>query len=183
MTDEMTEATRLLLDRRQIRDCVHRYARGLDRHDDELLASAFHFDAVDNHGNFVGRLSEFVQWANHEVHEPHILHNHHITTHYAEIEGDVAHGETYIIFILRHSDGKTVRIGFGRYVDRFERRDGEWRIAVRQLVTDLRFTADGSLFDTEDGYYHGTWDRSDLSYDEARGLPADLAARAAEQAQ
>jgi hypothetical protein len=28
---------RELLDRQAIRDCVHRYARGLDRHDDELV--------------------------------------------------------------------------------------------------------------------------------------------------
>ena len=177
MTDELSPATRLLLDRREIRDCVHRYARGLDRHDDALLASAFHPDAIDNHGDFVGRRAEFVRWANHQVHEPLILHNHHITTHRAEIDGDVAHGETYVIFILRHKDGKTVRVGFGRYVDRFERRDGEWRIALRQIATDLRLVADGSLFETEDGYYHGTWDRSDISYDDASGVPADLAAR------
>jgi hypothetical protein len=179
MSDQISAATRLLLDRRQIRDCVHRYSRGLDRHDDELLASAFHPDAIDNHGNWVGRLPEFVQWANHEVHDPYILHNHHVTTHTAEIDGDVAHAETYVIFILRHSDGKTVRVGFGRYADRFERRNGEWRIVVRQIATDLRLTADGSLFDTDDGYYHGTWDRSDISYDEACGVPDDLAARLA----
>jgi hypothetical protein len=177
MTDEISAATRQLLDRREIRDCVHRYSRALDRHDDALLESVFHPDAIDNHGRFVGRRDAFVRWANHQVHDSLILHNHHITTHWAEVDGDTAHGETYVIFILRHRDGKTVRVGFGRYVDRFERRDGEWRIVLRQIATDLRFVADGSLFDTEDGYYHGTWDRSDISYDEARTLPADLAAR------
>ena len=32
-----------LLDRQAIADCVNRYARGLDRHDDEMVASAYHW--------------------------------------------------------------------------------------------------------------------------------------------
>lgn len=174
MTDPSSTITQELLDRRAIRDCIYRYARGLDRHDDELLASAFHPDAIDNHGYWVGRLPEFIQWANHEVHDPYLQHNHHLTGHIAEIDGDVAHTETYVIFILRHSDGETVRVGFGRYMDRFERRDGEWRIALRRLALDARMTADGSVFSTDDNYFHGTWDKSDVSYSRPQGVPQDL---------
>ena len=90
MTETTSAATRELLDRRQIRDCIDRYSRGLDRHDDELLASAFHPDAIDNHGDWIGRLPEFIEWANYVVHEPLMQHNHHITTHLCEIDGDVA---------------------------------------------------------------------------------------------
>ena len=45
-----------LWDREQIRQCLHRYARGVDRFDRELILSAFHPDALDEHGKFVGTL-------------------------------------------------------------------------------------------------------------------------------
>ena len=45
---------RELRDRQDILDCLTRYSRGLDRHDSELLASVYHGDAVDHHGEFVG---------------------------------------------------------------------------------------------------------------------------------
>lgn len=179
MSDVISATTQYLLDRQEIRDCIDRYSRGLDRHDDELLASAFHPEAIDNHGHWIGRKDEFVQWANHEVHDPLLAHNHHITTHLAEIDGAVAHVESYVIFVLRHSDKKTVRVGGGRYIDRFEKRDGEWRIAIRQLVLDWRFVADGILFNTDDHYFHGTWDKTDISYERPLGVPADLAEKLA----
>ena len=182
MTPSRSETTQELLDRRAIRDCIYRYARGLDRHDDDLLTTAFHPDGIDNHGYWVGRRPEFVQWANHEVHDPYLQHNHHMTGHWAEIEGDTAHSETYVIFVLRHSDRKTVRIGFGRYIDRLERRDGDWRIALRRLVLDGRMVADGSVFSNDDMYFHGTWDRSDLSYTRPEGVPQSLKDRVAAMA-
>src|SRR5437870_7614815 len=51
-----------LLDRQAIADCVYRYARGLDRHDEEIYASAYHDDAIDHHGDFLGRRDKFVPW-------------------------------------------------------------------------------------------------------------------------
>ena len=47
-------ALRRLLDRQAITECVHRYARGLDRRDTDLLRSAYHPDAVEDHGQYVG---------------------------------------------------------------------------------------------------------------------------------
>jgi hypothetical protein len=43
-----------LVDRADILDCVQRYARGIDRHDVELVASCYHPDAIDDHGLYVG---------------------------------------------------------------------------------------------------------------------------------
>jgi ketosteroid isomerase-like protein len=168
-----------LLDRQEIRDCVNRYARALDRHDDELLASVFHPDAIDNHGPWIGGRAEFVQWANHECHRHLDAHMHHLTTHTCEIDGHVAHTETYVEFVHRYRDGKTVLVGGGRYLDRLEKRDGGWRIAVRRLVMDYRYTVDGSVFGDPDGYPNGTWDRSDSSYERPLEIPADLRARVA----
>src|SRR5579871_3447028 len=169
---EHADALQRLIDRQAILDCIHRYCRALDRHDDELLATVFHPDAIDNHGAFVGGREEFVRWANHEVHAGLLAHQHHVTTHSCELDGDVAHAETYVLFVHRHRDGRTVVLGGGRYVDRLERRDGEWRIAVRRVLMDFRATADGSRFDALDGYPGGRWDRADLSYERPLRAPA-----------
>ena len=45
-------------------------------------------------------------------------------------DGDVAHAETYYLFVGRNRD-ETNWVAGGRYVDRLERRDGAWRIALR----------------------------------------------------
>lgn len=178
--DKETEA-RLThwLDRSEIHDRVCQYARAIDRHDDPLLADVFHPDAIDNHGEWVGRRDDFVRWANHEVHEKYIGHSHNITTHNCEIDGDTAHAETYVIFVLRHADEKTATIGGGRYVDRLEKREGTWRIVLRRVVADWRITADASSFATRMGE-QGTWDRSDISYERPLALPENLSRRLAE---
>jgi hypothetical protein len=162
---ELAREVQHLLDRQAIHDCVQRYARGLDRHDDELTASAYHADALDHHGGFTGTPEQFIPWAN-ELHASEwIAHQHFICNHTVEIDGDVAHAESYVLGVLRRKDGMRVDIGGGRYVDRLERRDGEWRIAARDVVVEWVCEADGSsaLFSPE-GYTPGTWDRSDVSY-------------------
>jgi len=171
---ESSEKLQYLLDRQEILDCIYRYARALDRHDDALLASVFHEDAIDNHGRWVGGREEFVQWANHEVHSKLDAHMHHITTHTCEIDGAVAHTESYVMFVHRYRDGTTVHVGGGRYIDRFEKRADEWRIALRRLVMDYRYLADGSVFGDSDGYPNGTQDRSDSSYARPLELPTEL---------
>jgi hypothetical protein len=60
----------------------------------------------------------------------------------------------------------------GRYVDRFERRDGHWRIADRVVVhdwsTSTRLDAAGSFHLPMEGFTQGCRGRSDLVY---RGRP------------
>jgi ketosteroid isomerase-like protein len=173
---DLSQKLERLIDRQEIVDCIHRYTRALDRHDDELLVSVFHEDAVDNHGGWVGGRSEFVEWANHQCHSHLGGHMHHVTSHNCEIEGDVAHAESYVLFVHRYRDGKTVHVAGGRYVDRLEKRDGEWRIALRRLVLDYRYLADGTIFGAWDGYPKGTQDRGDVSYERPLELPAELRA-------
>ena len=154
-----------LLDRQAILDCLNRYVRGLDRHDDELVASAYHPDALDHHGSFLGSPAEFIPWAN-ELHAVDwSAHHHHLTTHTCELDGDVAHTETYCIGTFLRQDEPVVDRGGGRYIDRLERRDGEWKIAAREVVIEWACAADSreSRFSAEP-YPDGTWDRSDLSY-------------------
>jgi hypothetical protein len=179
--DELHPKLQYLIDRQEILDCVCRYSRGLDRHDDEILRSVFHEDALDNHGNWAGRREDFVRWANHECHNGLSAHMHHITTHNCEIDGLVAHTETYVLWVHRVADERTVNVAGGRYLDRLEKRNGEWRIVVRRLVLDYRYTCEGSVFHDPQirGYPLGTQDRRDISYQRPLELPAELLAKVA----
>jgi len=119
-----------LLDRQAILDCLTRFSRGLDRFDRELFLSAFHPDATIDAGEFVGGPEALYDWAR-ELHEQgQISTQHDLLNHSCEIEGDVAHAETYYLFAARNRD-ETNWLAGGRYLDRLERRGGEWRIALR----------------------------------------------------
>jgi hypothetical protein len=157
-----------LYDRQQILDCVYRYARGIDRHDPDIVLKAYHPDALDEHGDVVNEISKFAEWANALHDERFGLHLHNITTHNCEIEGDIAHAESYVLFGLALADGTEVWFGGGRYLDRLEKRNEEWKIALRRTMVDWMFAGDAYPFKTEyylnQGYPKGTHDKTDISY-------------------
>ena len=168
-----------LRDRQAILDVVHRHARGHDRFDVELLTAAYHPDGIDEHGAAaVNRGPDYAAWAN-AAHSGAQLHLHNITTHTCEIDGDVAHAESYVLVVLLGRDGKTAQLLNGRYVDRLEKRDGEWRIALRRCTLDVVVSADASVlqspFIKAGGFIKGQRDRSDVSY--RRPLELDEAER------
>ena len=102
----------------EIYDLVCKYMRGLDRLDRPLLKSVFHEDALKEH-----------------------IANHHMIGN-SLIEFDenenMAFGEIY--FNAYHKtivDGiNTDVIIAGRYLDRYERRNGVWKISYRSEVND-----------------------------------------------
>lgn len=159
------DALRWLSDRIEIRDCVHRYARGLDRHDEDILRSVFHADAIDNHGAWIGHVEEFIEWGNDWHANVTLAHMHNMNSHFAEIDGDEAHALTYVVFVLCRPDGRTVHWGGGRYFDRLERREGAWLIALRRFIVDWRFdVANDALPERVARLPRGTWDRSDPTF-------------------
>lgn len=177
---DLAATVQSLSDRQAILDCVTRAARGLDRHDGEILRSAYHDDAIVNIGPFVGGIAEFAAWSHAGHSDLYGGHTHNITNHSAEITGDTAHAESYVIMVLRHKDGATVTVAGGRYIDRLERRQGEWRISLRRLAADWRFKADGSVWNADrPGIPYGAWDRSDISYQRPLALPPEIAAQLA----
>ena len=126
-----------LLDEHAIREVVLRYCRGIDRRQFDMVRSCYHPDATDNHGDFKGGVADFVAMCEKS------LGRYERTMHfmgnlYIQVEGDRASSEAYTIAYHRLSarGDKPARdhvVGF-RYVDRFERRQGEWRIADRTCV-------------------------------------------------
>jgi hypothetical protein len=92
---------------------------------------------------------------------------HHITNETVDIFGDVAHVEAYLIAFRRNQNDSSAFIIGGRYIDRFDRRAGEWRIAVREFIP--HFTIEGPshlshLAWPQSGQGVGTCDKGDPSY-------------------
>ncbi len=124
-----------LLDRQDILDCLVRFSRGMDRFDQDLFLSAFHADATIAAGDFVGGPKALYDWASAMHEQGQVATQHDLLNHTCEIDGDTAHTETYYIFVGRNRDESNWIAG-GRYIDRLERRDGAWRIALRTNVIE-----------------------------------------------
>lgn len=171
--EQLRRDVQYVKDRIAILDCVAKQARGHDRHDTELMTSVYDDDGVDEHGPAVNAGPAYAEWANKTHAAVFVDHLHNITTHTCEIDGDVAHCESYVIGTMRARDDKTIALMGGRYLDRLERRDGAWRIALRRCTIEWAFTADGSMMHSGafKGFIKGTWDKSDPSY--ARPLQLD----------
>lgn len=136
MTVDREDRLGELLDRQDILDCIMRYARAVDRLDRDLLLSVYHRDAIDDHGTFAcgpGELADFVLDMHSRLHQSH---QHCILNHTCELAGDVAYTETYFMFAGINRQGRPLTLSGGRYVDRFERRDGRWAIAHRLCLRD-----------------------------------------------
>jgi hypothetical protein len=138
-----TEARlRLIEDRQAIHDVIIRYCRGVDRSDPNLVLSAFHDDAIDNHFGVVLPFREAIgtlKSARSGSAPSKTKSMHNICNILIELDGDIARCETYVTVIVRiPHEGKDIDwTHAGRYVDRFERRNGDWRIAYRTVVYDL----------------------------------------------
>lgn len=147
-------------DRQQILDVVTRFCRGVDRHDRELLESCYHPDAKDDHGVYSGEATGFIDWvlgATEGV--PFMQHN--LTNHLVLAGGgDVVVTESYYHIRTLGADGNLAQ-AFGRYLDRFERRAGEWRLANRLCTMEY---ASPNLGYPLSAFNNGSPDRSDPSF-------------------
>ena len=185
MTDAELDALRrdvqYLKDRSEILDCVNNQSRGHDRHDLSLMRAVYHADGFDEHGPVVKSGEDYGAYAN-EAHtgsfEDHL---HHLTTHTCEIDpdGTSAHAESYVIGTMRPKGAPIIAVMGGRYLDRLEKRDGTWRIAVRRCTIEFAFTGDASMMQSGafKGFLKGKWDESDLSYTRPLGLDSEPAER------
>jgi len=136
---ELNERLKYLLDCEDIRQTMYAYARGVDRLDEELIAAAYHTDAYDDHGNFRGDKAGTVMTIIRNGRTgPATASTHQLGNMLIDLKGDVADVETYFIAYQRlEESGKAfTRTRTGRYLDRFERRDGRWRIFRRRVVDD-----------------------------------------------
>jgi hypothetical protein len=135
--DAITEELQGLLEREKIRDVIARLARGEDRRDAEAITAAYWPDSRTDYGVFEGSFDDYLAWvtpgANAFKNTQHVLGQSVI-----ELAGETALVETHVNSYHRVDMGAGDRdtlIG-GRYLDRMEKRDGEWRIARRTMLYD-----------------------------------------------
>lgn len=141
MINDIESAIQEMKDRQAIWDCLVRYCRGQDRLDPELTRSAYHDDAIDDHGGYVGPVDGFVKWGQSIHRVMHKATTHALSNHQCELDGNTAHCETYYDYTSVAKDGK-IEHRTGRYVDRLEKRNGKWGIAVRICMIDTDAIAD-----------------------------------------
>jgi hypothetical protein len=142
-------------DRQAIERVLRRYCRGVDRAEVETLKSVFHPDAINEDR---GSVTNAHAWAEVVIPTLRAMFTgtmHHITNFDIQLDGDRAVSESYYIAYhqLREDealliafagssyvermraagrlDGSHEYIGKGRYFNRWERRDGAWRMTLR----------------------------------------------------
>jgi ketosteroid isomerase-like protein len=155
-----------MLAKQEIREALMRYARGVDRGDAELICSAYHPDAVDEHGvaDYTGVT---VGPAIVELMAGLRVSSHHITNHVITLHADDTAGcESYFTVWQSHQiDGRDATLhALGRYVDRFEKRDGEWRIAHRIVIVEHTSVQPLDAAAPPSAPGRGSRDRDDPSY-------------------
>ena len=137
-----------LISRAAIQDLLARYCRALDRCDIDRLKAFFWPDGHVDYGRFVGNIMAFLD---HSISSLRTMERtmHLIANCVIEFEdSDHARSETYVVAYheIPGALGATHIAAGGRYLDRFERRSGEWRILERVYVLDWnqnqRSTAD-----------------------------------------
>lgn len=123
-----------------LHDLVTTYARGVDRADATLLGSVFHAEAEVVTGILDGPAPDYVRGVTAMIRDGMRSCFHSVGNEYFEVEGDRAVGETYVLAHMLSRDGKEETLTGGRYLDRFEKRDGVWKIAHRRFVQDWNRT-------------------------------------------
>lgn len=156
-----TDRLEAMMSRQEIHDVVMRHSRGVDRADEDLLKSCYHSDAIEEHGTaFTGPAYEYIEGAVGRIRKMGTMVHYNCNVHIDLVDGprsDLAYVETYILTFVRFKDGEQDVDTFtgGRACDRFERRDGEWRIAHRKLVFDWNRDTP-----SQEGWCLGMFDRS-----------------------
>lgn len=146
-----TEKLNRLADQMAIHDLMARYARCVDRAQWAGLRDIYHPGATDDHGGYVGDVEGFIEWVSRRhVAIPEAMHF--LGNCLVEFaDNDTAMVETYFCAYLRisaeaaaantaflkpgasSSDGHDMSVR-GRYIDRVDKRNGEWRISKRITV-------------------------------------------------
>ena len=129
--------------RTAIEECLKRFARAVDRQDWKAARACYHDDAFDDHGFFKGPPDAFLAHiAKLHEHQDHSMHfNTNVLIEFSSKERALV--ETYVLVLQRYLAGAPNvpagseglrNLASARYLDRFEKRAGEWRVAHRTLV-------------------------------------------------
>ncbi|MGO9454522.1 MAG: nuclear transport factor 2 family protein [Candidatus Binataceae bacterium] len=164
--DQIAKRLDELSSKEAIRECIYRINRGMDRIDRELMLSGFHPNAQIRWGTAEPMdLSTFIE-AGIKIQHTTSRVQHLVGNILIQLHGGLAEVESYEI--ARHltplGEEKKDLIIASRYVDKFSRRDGAWRIERRDKVVDWIRILEGAdpLFDNAP--LKGRRDADDVSF-------------------
>jgi hypothetical protein len=122
-----------LIARHGILNALANHSRGVDRADANLLGSAYHDDATVDYGFYAGPAATLVDiLANAQKSALPTLHR--TSNCWIQTQGHRATAESYVIAYVEEADLQ--RWVMGRYLDRLECREGDWRLTHRTYVLD-----------------------------------------------
>jgi SnoaL-like domain len=131
-------ALQTLLDTDAIRKVIYRYCRGIDRMDRAEVRQCYHDDGYEVHGgSFEGDIEAYLDWV-WKMLEKYSCTQHLVCNILVDLRGSVAVAESCSVAVHIGRDERpqnNLMTGF-RYVDRFERRNGEWRIVRRVAIAE-----------------------------------------------
>lgn len=162
----MTKTIDDLLAEAEIKDVHLRFCRANDRRDEELMRGCFHPDAeIELHE--ILNVEAFLALGR-AVLGRYTVTWHNTSNQLVEVDDDAAWAEHYTISLHRiaadEAGPERDFVAYGRYIDRMERRNGEWRIARRKMLLDFTRTDPVAPSSPGFGTQSGTRDRSDPSY-------------------
>jgi len=179
MLDQKADPVVELLDKQAVHEVMLRYLRGVDRLDPDLIQSAYHPDAEDDHGGkfFSGAgIGEAIVPLVAELFAStvHLLGN-----HLVDLQGDVAYSESYVLgyYTAVDEQGDYILVRALRYVDELVKTAGEWKIKRRRLIREWDRIDRNQERPPDRAYIEPRRSRADISYDRA-GDEVTVGARA-----
>jgi ketosteroid isomerase-like protein len=172
LPQDLAAKIQVLLDERDIRDVLLRYCRGVDRCDRDLIASCYHPDAVDDHGTWFVNGPDVPQLVINAIQPGTAVAMHFVGNMHIEVQGDIAYTESYLLaFRSFDRDAQNYhRTRAARFVDKFTRREGVWRIQERVVVDDWdRVDEVTQRQEGHENFRRGTKDQNDAVYQIRRG--------------
>ena len=135
-------ALRRLMDKDAIATTLARYCRGVDRCVEDLISDAYFPDGIDEHSYITLSGTEIGPFLVARMKAMYTSTLHCIVDSLIDLDGDVAHVETYMVGFLGRIEGdiEVADHVAARYVDRFECRSDEWRIAHRTVLPEFAMT-------------------------------------------
>ncbi|MFI1294239.1 nuclear transport factor 2 family protein [Streptomyces sp. NPDC020792] len=137
MTEEDLRFLRELKIKDRLHDLEVAYCRGIDRRDPQLLKSIFFEDAFVRLGNMKeGGVDEWVDWIIDDFKPRFENTTHYLLNEWYKVDGESAEGETHRLSYHRFGDPARELIAASRTFNRYEERDGVWKITFREVIRD-----------------------------------------------
>lgn len=154
---------RELADRQAITDLIYRYCRAVDRLDVPLGRAIWHEDGASDYGAVYQGEGRGVIDLICAQHRRTLHHSHQVSNILIQLDGNRAGSESYVTANLRVAtpEGERQITVWGRYIDRWSKRDGRWGIDKRVAIRDfdeIRPVTPMAHYD------EGRRDRTDPSY-------------------